>query len=975
MPSSTHGNDNPTVTIPSVTIFGDDDPAREYRFLRMATYNMVWATGNNLNIILRVMARMRIELGILTETHLTHDKYTHICCGYNVVATKVENKHIGGVALFYRSNSKQWTVEGIRTHGPNVISCTLVSGKRRWTLIGCYIPPSEDDGTTLDYIQEAIRTRAHHPLILLGDLNIEFHHPKDSRSELLTDGLALYGLTDLSNSYRKPTGSWTWSQRKDDGYIRSVTDYILVDCPQDFSRWTIKSPRYYSDHRAVVAELRLVSKKRHRRYLHRRQYFPIRLPLPPTRLDSLFSDLKNNRLRLEPKTSRDRSWISEATWRLIDRRADLKRKLNFARYHIQIGQTEEVDRLELLNQMKQLGRDIRKGLRQDRRRRIKRTSDEILTHLAAGRIHEAFQWLRTWYHDYSGIATRPTWHDIEAINLEYQALYEAVPSPGDPVPVHVMCVDVDDNIPTPEEITKALSRMRLGRRPGPSGIRVEDLRHWQQHCPILWEQVVDLVQSCFSGKDFPATFAQAILVLIPKDVHGKYRGIVLLEVLYKLCSTIIHLRLLNAIQFHSALHGFRPGRGTRTAILEAKLLQQLAVLETAPLFQVFLDLTKAYDSLDRDRVLEVLSAYGVGPNLCRFIRTFWNCIRLVPKVGGYFGKPVSSTRGTLQGDVISPDIFNIVIDCIVRHWEFVLSQDGVPLESSVHCLFYADDGNLVGFTSDKVQGSLDLFVDLFARFGLKVNVDKTKMMVTCGPRRYFCESVIGYKRRRDKSLPSYRERKRSKVTCSRCGRSLNSQGLPRHLRYVHDLSRLQIAADFPPPEDNQDSTTDPQVYTISFPNNGFSVLCPVPGCDVSCSTRSKLRYHFAWRHLRDTLHIQEQAEFQACPKCGYYLSEVTAKHLASGFCAKLQSHREGLLQEAARATARRISFQVGSRSLALVDHFRYLGRIFSDDDRDTIAVTANLKKARECWGRIHRLLRRDGASLIYDSILSCHRPS
>ena len=60
------------------------------------------------------------------------------------------------------------------------------------------------------------------------------------------------------------------------------------------------------------------------------------------------------------------------------------------------------------------------------------------------------------------------------------------------------------------------------------------------------------------------------------------------------------------VVLHEALHGFRGGRGMGTATLEVNLDQQLAVLAHKPLFQVFLDIQKAYDSLYRGRFLEVL---------------------------------------------------------------------------------------------------------------------------------------------------------------------------------------------------------------------------------------------------------------------------------------------------------------------------------------------------------------------------------
>ena len=54
------------------------------------------------------------------------------------------------------------------------------------------------------------------------------------------------------------------------------------------------------------------------------------------------------------------------------------------------------------------------------------------------------------------------------------------------------------------------------------------------------------------------------------------------------------------------------GRGTGTVSLESKLLQQLMVMREEVMYEILLDLHKAYDSLDSDRCLNILAAYGVG---------------------------------------------------------------------------------------------------------------------------------------------------------------------------------------------------------------------------------------------------------------------------------------------------------------------------------------------------------------------------
>ena len=98
----------------------------------------------------------------------------------------------------------------------------------------------------------------------------------------------------------------------------------------------------------------------------------------------------------------------------------------------------------------------------------------------------------------------------------------------------------------------------------------------------------------------------------------------MVEVTWKVMAVILHCRLTAGIKLHDALHGFREGRGTGTATLEAKLIQQLSAMREEVLYVIFLDLTKSYDALDRSRSLEILKRYGVGYIVRRMLREYWD---------------------------------------------------------------------------------------------------------------------------------------------------------------------------------------------------------------------------------------------------------------------------------------------------------------------------------------------------------------
>ena len=82
------------------------------------------------------------------------------------------------------------------------------------------------------------------------------------------------------------------------------------------------------------------------------------------------------------------------------------------------------------------------------------------------------------------------------------------------------------------------------------------------------------------------------MVLIPKGKR-EYRGIGLVETIWKVCMSIVNSWLQSSIVLHDVLHGFRQEMETGTFFIEAKLEQQLAGIVHEPLFQVFIDVRKA----------------------------------------------------------------------------------------------------------------------------------------------------------------------------------------------------------------------------------------------------------------------------------------------------------------------------------------------------------------------------------------------
>ena len=190
----------------------------------------------------------------------------------------------------------------------------------------------------------------------------------------------------------------------------------------------------------------------------------------------------------------------------------------------------------------------------------------------------------------------------------------------------------------------------------------------------MWGKVVKITQTAFREGKLAEEAAWQTVVMIPKG-KGEFRGIGLVEVTWKVTAVILHRRLTTGLQLHDALHGFWEGCGTGTATLEANLLQQLAAMREEILYVIFLNLTKAYDALDRSRSLEILKGYGVGGRVWKMLREYWERTTMVARAGSYYGKGFKGGRGVTQGDPLSPTIFNVVVDAVVRHWLTIAVQE------------------------------------------------------------------------------------------------------------------------------------------------------------------------------------------------------------------------------------------------------------------------------------------------------------
>ena len=136
---------------------------------------------------------------------------------------------------------------------------------------------------------------------------------------------------------------------------------------------------------------------------------------------------------------------------------------------------------------------------------------------------------------------------------------------------------------------------------------------------------------------------------------------------------------------------------------------------------------------------------------------------MVARSGGYYEAAFKGSRGVKQGYLLSPTIFNVVVDAVVRHWVMVMvegtEEQGEHGQEGRHQndLFYADNGIVASSDPKWLQGAFSTMVGLFNRVVLRNNVRKTVGMVCHPCQAAGTQSEAAYRRRMTGEGPLYRE--------------------------------------------------------------------------------------------------------------------------------------------------------------------------------------------------------------------------
>ena len=218
---------------------------------------------------------------------------------------------------------------------------------------------------------------------------------------------------------------------------------------------------------------------------------------------------------------------------------------------------------------------------------------------------------------------------------------------------------------TAEEVKTAANRLKNNKSAGIDDITAEHLKHAPQE---VYQEIADIFNNIAETGEFPVELNTGILIPLqkpgkPKGPPGNLRPIVLLTMLRKLLAICMIKRSGSKIdaRIPRTQAAYRAGRSTTEQAFVLKILAEKAI--TAEDYQIIIllmDMSKAFDTVERENLLQLLSTILENDEL-HILKVLLTNIQLTVKYKKSLGTMFTTNTGVPQGDCLSPILFTLYL--------------------------------------------------------------------------------------------------------------------------------------------------------------------------------------------------------------------------------------------------------------------------------------------------------------------------
>ena len=763
--------------------------ANPKKMLRIGNWNVrtMYSVGKTAQVV-KEMQRYNLDILGISECRWSGSGRLKTQTGEIILYLgRDDNIHQSGVALVMTKQAAG-CLESWMPVSDRIMTARFASRFIKTTVVQVYAPTNEADEETKDSFYDLLQRVTdeiprHDMIMMMGDWNAKIGAPQegeggvvgrhglgDERSEngvRFVSFCAANSLAIVSTMFpHKNIHKYTWTAPN--GRVRNQIDHVAVN--GKFKR-SVRDTRSYrgadsgSDHNLVITTVRLCLRGIVKNKSTNRRYDTAKLKIPEVKqqfqiklrnrfscladesmegnepdIETRWANIKESHKKtaeevLGYRKKQSKPWISATSWKKIDERRFCKAKVDSTRSErLKAAYREEYQAKD---------KEVKKQLRRDRRNWIDQIACDAEKAAKTGNMKAVFDATRQLcgkpigrtdsVRSKEGILltkeeeVKKRWkeHFAEVLNRPPPTRSEVESEACEPL-------EIETGLVTHAEIRTAIEQMKNGKAGGVDGMTTELTKaDLETTVAVLYE----LLLKVWESETVPNDWRCGLIIRLPKKGNlmecGNWRGITLLPVAAKVLGKVIITRIRDKVDtwLRQEQAGFRRGRGTIEQIFILRNIIEQVIEWNANLYVCFVDFEKAFDSIDRGILWEIMREYGIPSKLITMVKAMYEQSKCAVVDGSGCYDWFDVKTGVKQGCCMSGFLFLLVIDWVMRRtsegrrtgirWQF---------ENKLEDLDFADDVALVASRIVDMQTKVESLNMNGKKTGLKINLGKTVVM-------------------------------------------------------------------------------------------------------------------------------------------------------------------------------------------------------------------------------------------------------
>lgn len=289
---------------------------------------------------------------------------------------------------------------------------------------------------------------------------------------------------------------------------------------------------------------------------------------------------------------------------------------------------------------------------------------------------------------------------------------------------------------TLNELQETIRQLKNGKAAGYDKITGEMLKNMGEKGA---EMLLEIYNKAWKEEQFPSDWEKALIVPIYKKGDNKdcnnYRGITLLCTAMKVLETIIDKKIRPILDntLEESQSGFRKGRSAQDHIFTIKQIIEKRTQQQKKTYLAFIDLEKAFDRVPREKLWNILENRGVEHKTIRIIQKIYKNNKNKVISHNRSSEEFITCEGLRQGGGLSPLLFITFMDEIIKECSRTTKKLHVGYKNMQRVDIsegaFADDVVIVTENEKHLQKNLDIWNTTLNRNGMKMNKNKTKVMI------------------------------------------------------------------------------------------------------------------------------------------------------------------------------------------------------------------------------------------------------